>query len=138
MLHYNMVKDPSKLRSTRIEVLPTPFGSSRPAIPTARTVTIARIASPLSVDRAYQPLFLRKLHDYFNHHKRLVKQGDLIAVSLDTDVIGYSCHSEEDVAEGFAGIGVKDAVTSRFVIGQILTSVLIRFLQTRTRLRLLK
>ncbi|THG96832.1 hypothetical protein EW026_g5078 [Hermanssonia centrifuga] len=113
MLHYNMVKDPSKLRSTRIEVLPTPFGSSRPAIPTARTVTIARIASPLSVDRAYQPLFLRKLHDYFNHHKRLVKQGDLIAVSLDTDVIGYSCHSEEDVAEGFAGIGVKDAVTSR-------------------------
>ncbi|KAF8078217.1 AAA-domain-containing protein [Lyophyllum atratum] len=65
----------------------TPFGSRPPAIPSALAVTIARVASPLSVDRTYQPLFLNSLKAYFDATKRLVKQGDLIAVSIDTDDI---------------------------------------------------
>ncbi|KAJ7470448.1 P-loop containing nucleoside triphosphate hydrolase protein [Mycena latifolia] len=65
---------------------PGPFGSGKPVIPTAKAVTIARVASPVSVDRAYQPSFLRSLKSYFNDSKRLVKQGDLIAVGINTDV----------------------------------------------------
>lgn len=63
------------------------FGSRQPAIPTARSVTVARVASPISVDRAYQPLFLRSLKNYFGARKRLVKKGDLIAISLDTNSV---------------------------------------------------
>jgi peroxin-6 len=40
------------------------------------------------MDRTYQPMFLRSLKTYFDLTKRLVKQGDLIAVNLDTDVVG--------------------------------------------------
>jgi peroxin-6 len=43
----------------------SPFGSRQPAIPTARSVTVARVASPISTDRTYQPLFLRSLKNYF-------------------------------------------------------------------------
>ncbi|KAJ7231442.1 P-loop containing nucleoside triphosphate hydrolase protein [Mycena haematopus] len=63
----------------------SPFGSGQPAIPTAKAVTIARVASPISVDRAYQSSFLRSLKAYFNNSKRLVKHGDLIAVGVDTE-----------------------------------------------------
>jgi peroxin-6 len=76
---------------------PGPFGSGRPVIPTARAVTIARIASPISVDRTYQPCFLRALKSYFHDSKRLVKQGDLIAVGIDTDLaVDESEHVEAD------------------------------------------
>lgn len=63
----------------------SPFGSQAPAIPTARSVTIARVASPITVDRFYQPLFLRALKTHLHATKRLVKQGDLIAVPICTD-----------------------------------------------------
>ncbi|KAH9830946.1 AAA-domain-containing protein [Rhodofomes roseus] len=66
---------------------PSPFGSQKPSIPTARSVTIARVASPISTDRAYQPLFLRALQDYFKDTTRLVKQGDIITVKINTDEV---------------------------------------------------
>lgn len=65
----------------------SPFGSSRPIVPTARAVTVARVASPLSTDRTYQSLFLHSLKAYFDETNRLVKNGDLIAVGIDTNAI---------------------------------------------------
>jgi peroxin-6 len=62
----------------------SPFGSRQPAIPIARTVTVARVASPLSINRAYQPLFLKSLKTYFELGRSLVKKGDIIAVAIDT------------------------------------------------------
>jgi peroxin-6 len=52
-----------------------------------RTLSVARVASPFSTDRAYQALFLRALKQYFEGAKRLVKQGDMIAVGIDTDAL---------------------------------------------------
>lgn len=72
---------------TRISIHTSAFGSRMPAIPIARSVTVARVASPISMDRTYQPLFLRSLKTYFKT-KRLAKQGDLIALSIDTDDAG--------------------------------------------------
>jgi peroxin-6 len=66
----------------------SPFGSRRPTIPTARTMTIARVASPLSTDRAYQPLFLHALKQYFNEEhrtQRILKHGDIISTNIDTN-----------------------------------------------------
>ncbi|KAF8803602.1 AAA-domain-containing protein [Phlegmacium glaucopus] len=68
-----------------IYVRPSPFGSAHPPIPVARSVTIARVASPNSINRRYQPFFLHSLKKYFDAGKRLVKQNDIIAVSIDTD-----------------------------------------------------
>ncbi|OCH95204.1 AAA-domain-containing protein [Obba rivulosa] len=65
----------------------SPFGSHRPAIPIARAITIARVASPFSTDRAYQPLFLRALQQYLKGTTRLMKQGDIIAVKINTDEV---------------------------------------------------
>lgn len=71
-----------------INLRASPFGSRRPTVPTARTVTIARIASPISIDRSYQPLFLHALKRHFDcpdGTKRLIKQGDIISAEVDTD-----------------------------------------------------
>ncbi|KAG6878747.1 hypothetical protein C0993_008046 [Termitomyces sp. T159_Od127] len=62
----------------------SPFGSRQPAVPNAQSLTIARVASPVSTSRTYQPLFLKALKVYFDSTKRLVKQGDIIAVPIDT------------------------------------------------------
>ncbi|KAI8998975.1 AAA-domain-containing protein [Trametes punicea] len=72
-------------RKTEVCIRPSPFGSRRPTIPVAKTVTIARVASAFSTDRAYQPLFLQALQAYFKETTRLVKQGDVIAVGINTD-----------------------------------------------------
>ncbi|KAF4578683.1 peroxisomal assembly protein [Pleurotus pulmonarius] len=67
-------------------LLTSPFGSLEPNIPIARSATIARVATPISTDRSYQPLFLYALKQYFEGKKRLVKEGDLIALEIDTDL----------------------------------------------------
>ncbi|KDQ12329.1 hypothetical protein BOTBODRAFT_34616 [Botryobasidium botryosum FD-172 SS1] len=65
----------------------TPFGFRSPPVPTARAVTVARVASPLANDRTFQPLFLRGLKRYFEGKIRLLKKGDLVAVGIDEDSV---------------------------------------------------
>ncbi|EPQ30691.1 uncharacterized protein PFL1_01592 [Pseudozyma flocculosa PF-1] len=52
-------------------------------VPFADSLTIARVASPFSVDRAYQGLFLEALRTYFEGRQRICKQGDVIAVAIE-------------------------------------------------------
>ena len=68
-----------------IYIRPCPFGSANPPIPAARSVIIARVASPNSIHRQYQSLYLHSLRRYFDAGKRWVKQNDIIAVSIDID-----------------------------------------------------
>ncbi|KAJ4480455.1 P-loop containing nucleoside triphosphate hydrolase protein [Lentinula edodes] len=70
-----------------ISLHPSPFGSREPSIPIAHSVTIARVASPLSINKAYQKSFLEALKTHFSLGKRLIKQGDVVAVGIDTDSI---------------------------------------------------
>ncbi|KAI0831786.1 AAA-domain-containing protein [Trametes gibbosa] len=84
-------------RKPEVCIRPSPFGSRRPTIPTAKTVTIARVASPFSTDRTYQPLFLQALQSYFKDTTRLAKQGDVIAVGINTDdLLGHSVAPDEE------------------------------------------
>lgn len=46
--------------------------------------------------RAYQPLFLDALKDYFQGEKRILKKGDLIAVGVCEDIARYSSSNKED------------------------------------------
>lgn len=85
-----------------IHIRPSPFGSSNPAIPTARSITVARIASPISINRQYQQLCIDALKTYFDSGKKLMKQGDLVALPIDTDLsrratTADGSHEEENV-----------------------------------------
>ncbi len=71
--------------SGTVRVYPSPFGSGDPVIPTARAVTVARIASPISVDRTYQQAFLSALKVHFEGRRTLIKAKDVIAVAVNSD-----------------------------------------------------
>lgn len=78
----------------------TPTRFSSPFFPTAHSVTVARVASPHSVNRAYQALFLDGLKQYFQSRRRVLKKGDLIAVGICEDTARFSeAKSEEDEVE---------------------------------------
>ncbi|KDQ59383.1 hypothetical protein JAAARDRAFT_153154 [Jaapia argillacea MUCL 33604] len=80
-------------QSVLVALRASPFGSRPPPIRTARTLTIARVASPCTIDRAYQPIFLNALKGYFDGRRRLIKQGDLLALAIDTDHIASPSES---------------------------------------------
>ncbi|TFK26358.1 TER94-PB [Coprinopsis marcescibilis] len=102
-LYFNIARQESTdftpNRSIAIQLLPSPFGSHRPFIPTAKSITVARVASPFSVNRQYQDLFLGGLKSYFDDAKHLVKQGDLIAVPIDGNAPRWLQDPKEDGAE---------------------------------------
>ena len=56
------------------------FGSRCPPIPVATSITVARIASPVSLDKHAQNAILDSARLYFEVEKRLLKKGDIIYV----------------------------------------------------------
>ncbi|CAO0796187.1 unnamed protein product [Mucor circinelloides] len=50
-----------------------------------KAVSIARIASPASMDKALQSAFLESLKQWFEAKERIVCKGDIIAICLDED-----------------------------------------------------
>lgn len=102
VLIHNIFSDETEAYSSilqSVHIRPSPFGSSNPAIPTARTVTVARVASPASINRQYQQLFLNSLKSYFDLGRRLVKPGDLLAVAIDTDLARLDPENEQNIYE---------------------------------------
>ncbi|KAF3309568.1 peroxisomal assembly protein [Orbilia oligospora] len=65
-------------------VTTAPPSSATPQIPpTAKEVTLLRISTPISTDRALQPSLLAGLKTYFETSRKMVKVGDLIPVLID-------------------------------------------------------
>lgn len=65
------------------------FGSRPPHIPVATTVTLARIASPSSLEKHLQNEIIRSVRLYFGINKCLVKKGDIITIPIDV-VYGFA------------------------------------------------
>jgi hypothetical protein len=96
---------------TRLYLQAAPDGIRSRNLPTAKAVTIARVASRLSTNRSYQLLVLQGLKTFFNGKRRLIKQGDLLAVKVDLNQLQY-LHAAStgdgsetdtlDIREGFA------------------------------------
>lgn len=84
-LLYNVCGDTWPPYSSLVKIYPSPFGSGPPVVPTARAVTVARIASPVSVDRTYERAFLQALKDHFVGRNTLLKAGDIISVAVNSD-----------------------------------------------------
>lgn len=68
-----------------IVVRASPLGNDVAAVPTARSVSLARIPSPISSSRKYEPSCIAALRSYFVTSRRLVKEGDFIPVCIDID-----------------------------------------------------
>ena len=87
------------------------FAMQRPGeafFPTADAVTIARVASEHSMYKRYQPIFMEGLKAFFQEKRRILKQGDLIAIPIDDALARFT----EDVPEGqesAAASGEQDA-----------------------------
>lgn len=78
----------------------TPTRLQDPAFPVAQSVNVARVASPHSVNRLYQPLFLDGLKQYFQSHRRVLKNGDLLAVGICEDMVRFAeARSDDDEVE---------------------------------------
>ncbi|KAI5809944.1 hypothetical protein DFH27DRAFT_597843 [Peziza echinospora] len=85
-----------------LHIFPLPFPPPTAASPSkdqatppaAKEVTLLRVASPTSTDRALQPSLLLALKTHFESARRLVKKGDLIAVTVD-EVLARSLFGED-------------------------------------------
>ncbi|TCD67646.1 peroxisomal assembly protein [Steccherinum ochraceum] len=102
------VFNPPVSSTSRLAFRSSPFGSKKPTLPTAQRITVARIASAASVDRANESAFLRALRTYFHSSTRLVKEGDIIALPIDTNekhsVSSGEAEEEESVPIKLPGI----------------------------------
>jgi peroxin-6 len=75
-----------------VTVSPTPFGARRPALPTARSMTVARVATAEGVDKRFERAWLAGLRKHFAQRDadgervtRLVRRGDVISVPVWAD-----------------------------------------------------
>ncbi|KAH9999039.1 AAA-domain-containing protein [Russula vinacea] len=110
---------------TRLYLQAAPDDIRSRNLPTAKAVTIARVASRLSTNRSYQPLVLRGLKNYFDGKRRLVKQGDLLAVKVDLNQLQYlQATSTGDGAETDT-LGIWEGFAPKCTISQ--TDDLMRF-----------
>ncbi|GAA5930797.1 AAA family ATPase peroxin 6 [Sporobolomyces koalae] len=89
-------------RSLSLEPASSGFSALQPSLPTAASLTLARIASPHSVNKLYQPLFLEGLKDYFQNQRRMVQKGDIIAVAIEEGRVRFGAPAEgKDEADEF-------------------------------------
>ncbi|KAF3481957.1 peroxisomal biogenesis factor 6 [Arthroderma uncinatum] len=86
-------------------------GSSMPkAPPTAKEVTLLKISTALSVDRALQPAIFAALKHHFESKRRLVKSGDMIGIGID-EGLGKTIFSATKSADA---AGQEDELPSQF------------------------
>ncbi|PWN50872.1 AAA-domain-containing protein [Violaceomyces palustris] len=93
------------LRPLDLNSIPRPDIASSPLVqscplplPFADSLTIARVAGPMSVDRAYQGLFLEALRTYFEGKRRICKENDVIAVAIEGDKVRFVRKASEQEA----------------------------------------
>lgn len=86
--------------------------------PPAKEVTVLRLSTPLSAERALQPSLFAGLREYFEQKQRIVKSGDLLAISID-EALGRAIFeggpADEDAGNSdlLSHLGVLDAEVSQ-------------------------
>ncbi|KAE8390960.1 AAA-domain-containing protein [Aspergillus alliaceus] len=88
-------------------------GSSKPGLlnqmkatsvrspPLAKEVTLLKVSTPLSMDRALQPALFAGLKQYFESKRRLLKSGDLVGISVD-EGLGRAVFAGPTASDGAA------------------------------------
>lgn len=81
--------------------------SSSSVPPVAKEVTLVRISTPLTTDRALQAGLMAGLKQYFEHKRRIMRKGDLVGISIDIGASktlsqsGGAVETEPDMEEIF-------------------------------------
>ncbi|KAK0545463.1 peroxisomal assembly protein [Tilletia horrida] len=133
---------PLNSRTSSTPYLKSPSGEADPTrqtwplqdcplpIPFAESLTISRLASPLSIDRTYQPLFLEALRTYFQpgpspsssslasgdaeqterSKRRIVKDGQVIAVGIQKGKIRFTKEANANAVADGGGEGESTEV----------------------------
>lgn len=85
------------MNENQITIKKTSLSSKK--LPVANSVTLSRIGCPVNAQRIYQDIISHQLGEYFNGKQRVVRVGDLIPVTFDSNYasifseqIKYSSH----------------------------------------------
>lgn len=74
----------SETKNCTLQLQPSPK-SIEPCIPTAKSVTLARVLSASSTNKLLQPVVLSSLMNHLSGCRRLLKEGDIFAVPVVCD-----------------------------------------------------
>lgn len=105
---------PKQTPTTDVIIQPTPFGARQPTLPTAKTLTLVRLATTEGVDKRYERSWITGLRRHFQKDRKgkgkeiaagaegglLVKRGDIIAVPIWLDkpiTADGDLHPEDDL-----------------------------------------
>jgi peroxin-6 len=80
VLLHNLGAFSSREKTLRVRIRAVPAATGPPMIPVATSITLARVASPLSTLRKYDDALSRALHEELKDGRLLVQHGDLIAI----------------------------------------------------------
>ena len=74
--------------------------------PSAKEVTLLKISTPLSTDRALQSAIFAALKQYFEEKRRIVKTGDLLTIAIDEGLgrILYQASTVEEIQSAVTNI----------------------------------
>ncbi|CAO3689435.1 unnamed protein product [Rhizopus microsporus] len=79
----------AKITVTRVQEVP------ERGPPVSSAVTIARVASPTSMDKALQSICLDSLKQWFEQKERIVCKGDIIAIPINEDMARLRSSEDE-------------------------------------------
>ncbi|KAK5117618.1 hypothetical protein LTR62_005041 [Meristemomyces frigidus] len=88
-----------KRSALRRQLSQRPASSASRQPPVATEVTLRKIVTPLSSERALGNILFANLKEHFEHRQRIVKAGDLIAIPIDEN-LGRSMYEGEVEQEG--------------------------------------
>ena len=91
----------NKRISLKRPATPRPGSVSSRLPPTASEVTLRKVVTPLSNERALNNALFANLKEHFEHKQRIVKAGDLIAIPID-ETLGRSIYEGEVEKDGAA------------------------------------
>lgn len=91
---------PSPSARAEVIVSPTPFGAREPTLPTARSMTLARVATAEGMDKRYERSWIVGLKRFFAGGRLMVRRGDVISVPV---WVGRPLPEGEDVDDSYTG-----------------------------------
>ncbi|KAK5174430.1 peroxisomal assembly protein [Saxophila tyrrhenica] len=108
----------NKRQNLKRPATPRPTSVSSRMPPTASEVTLRKVVTPLSTERALDNALFASLKQYFERKQRILKAGDLIAVPID-ESLGRSMYEGEAEKEGSS----QNEMLSRWNTGDAQDSV---------------
>ncbi|KAF2724938.1 AAA-domain-containing protein [Polychaeton citri CBS 116435] len=97
--HVSISPLPKHRSSLKRPMSPRPGSISANVPPTASEVTLRKVVTPLSSERALNNLLFTNLKDHFERRQRVMKSGDLVAIPID-EALARSMYDGEEGESG--------------------------------------